>query len=93
MSKHEAKQPKVPTFPPAAKVTYDLLNAIVNEDSERSPMAYGALTRLSSLWTQCTFAGETPLGAGCRVEVVQDLVNAMFTLFPNGEGLPGRDGL
>lgn len=93
MVKHEAKQPKVPTFPFEAQVTYDTLNSIVNEDSERSPIAYGALTRLCTMWTHCSFAGETQLGGGCRAIVVNDLISMMFQLFPDGVGLPGRDGL
>lgn len=82
------KNPKVPTFPPAAEATAQKLREIIDAGGEQASMAYGALSRLSVLWTEGAVKGESE-----RVEIVHDLLKLMMQLFPNGEGLPDPDAL
>ena len=82
------KNPKVPTFPPAAQATAQKLREIIDAGGERATMAYGALSRLSVLWTDGVLVDESQ-----RIAVVSDLLQLMMQLFPNGEGLPDPDAL
>lgn len=80
------KNPKVPTFPPAAQATAQKLREIIDAGGEQATLAYGALSRLSVLWTEGAIKTDSQRNA-----VVFNLLNSMFLLFPNGEGLPDPD--
>lgn len=82
------KNPKVPTFPPAAEATAQKLREIIDAGGERATMAYGALSRLSVLWTDGAIQSDSQRNA-----VVNDLLRLMMQIFPNGEGLPDPDAL
>ena len=83
------KNPKVPTFPPAAEATAQKLREIIDAGGPQSPLAYAALSRLCVIWTPGALAyDEQGLGGGQFGQVVNDLIGIMAQLFPDGEGLP-----
>lgn len=92
MIEKPTKDPKVPVFPHPARMMYDALNVIVSAGGDLSPLAYGAMTRLCVLWSDVKLVGETQLGGGMKVELVNDLVKNVAQLFPDVEELPGEDG-
>ncbi len=84
-----AKNPKVPTFPPAPAATAQKLREIIDGGGPLAPLAYGALSRLCVLWTPGAIATDTSgLGGGQMGIIVNELIGLFHVLFPNGEGLP-----
>lgn len=78
-----AKNPKVPTFNPASKATAQKLLEIIDAGGERAAMAYGALSRLGTLWTEGAITTDSQRNA-----VVNDLLRLVLRVFPDSEGLP-----
>jgi hypothetical protein len=85
------KNPRVPTFPPAAEATAQKLREIIDAGGEKATIAYAALSRLCVLWVPGAL-DSTPLGGGQHAAVVNALLDDMLELFPNGVGLPEPEG-
>ena len=86
------KNPRVPIFPPDAQALAQKLREIIDAGGEQSPLAYAALSRLCVMWVPGALH-DAGLGAGQYGQVVNELIDLMFELFPNGEGLPERSAL
>lgn len=103
--KYAPKNPKIPTFPPAAQALAQQLREIIDAGGEQHHMAYAALTRLCVLWVQpgphtvqvelTSFHEDEPCAARGRMssnnpQLVNDLMGLLVELFPDGP--PGAHG-
>jgi len=86
------KNPRVPTFPPSAEATAQKLREIIDAHDERFPLAYACLSRLCALWVPNALISDK-MGGGQFGIVVNELVDLMTQLFPDGEGLPERNSI
>lgn len=82
------KEPKVPTFPPAAAALAQKLREIIDAGGERQPIAYACLSRLCVMWAPRAIEFDSMGGGAQYSGIVNDQLRLLSLLFPNGQGLP-----
>lgn len=93
------KNPKVPIFPRETQALVERLKRMLDETSgDQRSQVYGLLTRICVMWAQpsppefkVTFDANTGL-LHYDTKFMQDTIDLMMVLFPDGMGMPESQG-